>query len=257
MKRIFCIILLIISSISIFSQSPKKIDIAAEYMAVDPQGNLYLVQDATLYKYNLNGELLGSYTNNMLGHITSIDVDNPFKIMLFYREDGSIIFLDGQLASIGNEISLYYNGLNTISLASYSSNNNLHLYDETNTELIIMDLHSNIKERIRYDFEDFHPEEIIDKGEQMMVMRDPQGIYFFDQFGTFEKSIALQSEHKIQLVKSKIYYVQDHRLKCYNIEHLDFTDLLPVHSECVQALLYGDKMIQLIKDKGVMIDYSF
>ena len=61
--------------------TPVVIEQSAETIALDPQGNIYAVNDATLYKYAPDGTLLYTYNDNMLGHISSIDVDNPLKIM--------------------------------------------------------------------------------------------------------------------------------------------------------------------------------
>jgi len=60
--------------------------IKGEFINVDSQGNLYIVMDSYLYKYSLTGEFQYSFTNFLLGTITSVDVSNPSKIMLFYKE---------------------------------------------------------------------------------------------------------------------------------------------------------------------------
>ena len=119
----------------------KIIEQVAEMIAVDPQGNIYAINDATLFKYAPDGNLLHSYNNNLLGNISSIDVDNPMKIMLFYRDAGSILFLNDKLSPIGDMVDLYSKGLTTISLATYSTKNELILYDESNTDLILLDLY--------------------------------------------------------------------------------------------------------------------
>lgn len=249
MKRTIFFIILIIISLSTFAQDKVIIDKDVHYMAIDPQGNLYLVDDNTLYKYNLKGEMLASYTNKMLGQIYSIDVDNPFKIMLFYHDEGKILFLNGQLAPIGDELDLFSKGLITIDLVTHSSNNNLYLYDISKTEMIITDLHLNIKERMNYNLQLFMPSEIYDQGEKMIVMHDPfHGVYFFDQFGTFEKNIELITNRKIQVINSKIFFIDNRSLKCYDTEHLSMADLIPVSNECEQVLLFGDKIIQIEGD---------
>ncbi len=185
----------------------------AQQIAVDPQGNIYAVNDATLYKYAPDGTLLYTYNDNMLGHISSIDVDNPLKIMLFYHDAGFIIFLNDKLSPIGDKVNLFSKGLTSIGLATYSTRNELILYDESNTDLILLDFYFREKERIHYDFTDFQPIQLTNVNEKINVMQDPrQGVFFFDNFGTFDKNIAITSELPVQIVKDYILYVKDNHL---------------------------------------------
>ena len=144
MKNLGIFILMILCfACNVCAQTDESLVIeqTAQIIAVDPQGNIYAVNNASLYKYAPNGTLLYSYTQNLDGNITSIDVDNPLKIMLFYRDAGTILFLNDKLSPIGDAIDLFAKGLTTINLATYSTKNQIILYDEANTDLIILDFY--------------------------------------------------------------------------------------------------------------------
>lgn len=233
--------------------TPVVIEQTAQSMAVDPQGNIYAVNDATLYKYDPDGTLLYTYNDNMLGHISSIDVDNPLKIMLFYRDAGFIIFLNDKLSPIGDKVNLFSKGLTTIGLATYSTRNELILYDESNTDLILLDFYFREKERIHYDFTEFQPIQLTNVNEKINVMQDlRQGVFFFDNFGTFDKNIAITSELPVQIVKDHILYVKDNQLNRYNYQRLERQQLCEIPEEVVQVLVYQDKII-LLDDKSIKI----
>ena len=233
--------------------TPVVIEQSAQSIAVDPQGNIYAVNDATLNKYAPDGTLLYTYHDNLLGHISSIDVDNPLKIMLFYRDAGFIVFLNDKLSPIGDKVNLFFKGYTTIGLATYSTKNELILYDESNTDLILMDFYFSEKERIHYDFTEFQPIQLTNVNEKITVMQDPrQGVFFFDNFGTFDKNIAITSELPVQIVKDNILYVKDNQLNRYNFQRLDQQQLCEIPEEVIQVLVYQDKII-LLDDKSIKI----
>ena len=233
--------------------TPVVIEQSAQSIAVDPQGNIYAVNDATLNKYAPVGTLLYTYHDNLLGHISSIDVDNPLKIMLFYRDAGFIVFLNDKLSPIGDKVNLFFKGYTTIGLATYSTKNELILYDESNTDLILMDFYFSEKERIHYDFTEFQPIQLTNVNEKITVMQDPrQGVFFFDNFGTFDKNIAITSELPVQIVKDNILYVKDNQLNRYNFQRLDQQQLCEIPEEVIQVLVYQDKII-LLDDKSIKI----
>lgn len=225
----------------------------AEMISVDPQGNIYAVNDATLYKYAPDGSLLHSYNNNLLGHIFSIDVDNPLKIMLFYREAGTILFLNDKLSPIGNSVDLFSKELTTITLATYSTKNELILYDESNTDLIFLDFYFREKERIHYDFQDLHPIQLKDVNEKSIIMQDPeQGFFFFDNFGTFITGSATILDQPAQIIDGGIVYVKDNYLNIYNFWRLDLQRQCEVPEEVKQVLVYQDKII-FLEEKTIKI----
>lgn len=255
MKHLFSVLAIAVcaTAFSIQVQAQVVIDRPAEFMTIDSQGNLYLIQDATLYKYASDGRLLSSYTNNMLGHIASVDADNPLKVMLFFQEAGCILFLDDHFAPIGDQIDLFSKGLSTISLATYSTKNNIILYDETNSDLIIMDINFNVKEKIQLNFDDFHPYQLFDVNEKMIVMQDKeQGTFFFDDFGTFEKNIVVTSEFPVQIIGDVIYYLNDGQLRSYNFKQLEGNVIGNVPEGTKQALLYHNSYI-FLDSKGAFI----
>jgi len=89
--------------------------------------------------------------------------------------------------------------------------------------------------------------------EKLSVMQDlRQGVFFFDNFGTFDKNIAITTELPVQIVKENILYVKDNQLSRYNYQRLERQQLCEIPEEVVQVLVYQDKIIML-DDKSIKI----
>jgi len=84
----------------------KTIDIKANEIYADKFDNLYILTDEAFLKYNLKGKKLASFYPEGGEEISSIDVRNSFKIILFFAEQNKIILLDNNLTKISNDIFL-------------------------------------------------------------------------------------------------------------------------------------------------------
>jgi hypothetical protein len=228
--------------------------IRGDQIAIDYLGNLYVIQNALLQKYDPNGQFLFSYSNFSFGNITSVDVSNPMKIMLFYQETGTIIFLDDRLASISNQIDLYSRQYMTISLTAYSSDNKILLYDEAHADLIALDNYLNEIYRVHYNFQNFNPIQFQEIQGKMFFMHNPEsGIFLFDSFGTYIKTIATQSPFPLQVYNNSIYYLKNDQLYVYNYTQLSENVWKTDMSHFKQCLVYKNRLYLLDKTGKVTI----
>tara|TARA_R110000868_G_scaffold5985_6_gene34751 strand:- start:4576 stop:5409 length:834 start_codon:yes stop_codon:yes gene_type:complete len=147
MKTTFLIALLI--SFSIFSQEPiettfiDETELKAETLInVDNFNTLYYIKNNVFYKKDAAKTI--SYNNLQLGNISSVDVFNPLKITLFYKDFNTAIILDNRLAEIFkidfNTITPYRN----ITYISTGNDNTLWLYNQDSQQLEIYDYKNNI-----------------------------------------------------------------------------------------------------------------
>lgn len=68
---------------------------ADEFIGYDQLENYYYIKDNILFKKM--GEQIVSYMNVGLGALKKVDIINPLKIVLFYEDFNSVVFLDNQL----------------------------------------------------------------------------------------------------------------------------------------------------------------
>src|SRR5574344_39079 len=71
--------------------------IKGAFLTCDMKGNLFMMSDASLYKFNQEGQVLFSCSSLCLGTIGSVDGSSPLKIMVVYKDAGKLVFLDEKL----------------------------------------------------------------------------------------------------------------------------------------------------------------
>jgi hypothetical protein len=186
-----------------------------------------------------------------------VDVFNPMKIMLFYKDAGALVFLNEQLALINDPVSLFDANYFSISLASYSTANQIHLYDNANKYLITLDFFMREISRTPINFSDFHPTKIIELEEKSLAFQDPEaGVFLFDAFGTFNKLIPIITPNPVMVTSELIYYTNNDEVAFYNYKALKAeTQQLPV-SDVIQTLFYRKNMILLLQNRTIWI-YEF
>ena len=248
---LFCISCFYMHDVVAQTQLP---NVTADYIKLDIHGNIYVVKEAQLFKFSPKGELLFKFSDNTLGSISSIDVFNPMKIMLFYQDAGTLLFLNEQLARIQQPISLFDANYYTISLASYSAANQIHLYDNTNKYLITLDFNMREISRTPTHFPDFNPQKIIELEEKSVAFFDLEsGVYLFDGFGTFNKLIPIITPHSVEITTELIYYTNNSEVTFYNYKTMKSeTQQLPV-SNVLQTLFFRNNMIVLLENKTIWI----
>jgi len=226
----------------------------ADFIKMDPFGNIYTVRKAQLHKFSPQGELLFSYSDKTLGVISSIDVFNPMKVMLFYQDAGMLVFLNDHLAPINESISLFDVNYFTISLASYSAANQIHLYDAANRYLITLDFFMREHARIPINFPSFNPIKMIELEEKSLAMHDLEsGVFLFDAFSTFNKLIPILTTQPIEVTSELIYFTNNDEVSIYNYRTMSAkTQQLPV-SGVTQTLLFRNSMTLLLQDGTVWI----
>jgi len=104
----------------------------------DAIGYLYILDaNDQLSKFDTSGHLLYQVVNNNLGQVHSIDAGNPFKTMMFYRDQQTIVLYDKTLSEI-QRIHLVDWGLNDVTAVCLSPNNSIWLFDGMNKVLMRM-----------------------------------------------------------------------------------------------------------------------
>lgn len=102
----------------------------------------YLLIDNSLIKKTHNQEI--NYNNIQLGNIESINIFNPLKINVFYKDFNTVIILDNRLAEIYkidfNTNKLYKN----VSHVSTGYDNTIWLFDQDEQQLELFDYKLNI-----------------------------------------------------------------------------------------------------------------
>ena len=116
MKKIF--VVLVLSLLFGFAEAQDFVlwskDVDASAVEVDRLGNIYLVRNNTVAKYDAEMNFICAYDNYPAGSMSSLDVSNPFKVIVFYSEFNKLIYLDSKLAELLSPLMLDDAGLYNI-----------------------------------------------------------------------------------------------------------------------------------------------
>ena len=209
------ILLFFVAGIS-FSQEIKtefisKIPLHADtFIGVDELGHLYYTKDNILYKKRDSDTI--NYSNVSLGKITSVNIQNPFKIIVFYKDFNSIILLDNNLNELTNKIDLTRETLfNNVQFVSISSENNLWLFsDDTKLHLYDYKNHSIKVQTQPLNFYQtyFHPKTIKSTYKNVWLL-STHGVIQFNEYGNYIQFIDIESITDIFPSKKGFIYLKN------------------------------------------------
>jgi hypothetical protein len=199
---------------------PMTIVATHDFFNTDNLGNIYLVNDAELVKYNPQGKRTARYSNLKLGAITAIDAMNPLKILVYYRDYQQVIFLDNQLSLQGKSVALEALDLEQSSIVCASVNNGFWVYDRRNNEL------SRFDETARKVASTGNLRQVLSGQVMPVSMREHNnylylncpgsGIYVFDIFGAFTKLLPLKGVTRFQPEGDIVFCFREGMMCSYN-----------------------------------------
>ena len=132
MKNIFCILFCI--TLWSFQDGAGNLIVSlpfptAKFITTDPIGNIYVIADNQLLKFNPTGKPLQNFSDSRNGELRSADASNPMKVLLFYPDMARIITLGTQF-SPQSTIELRNLGILQPSIACNSINEGFWIYDQ-------------------------------------------------------------------------------------------------------------------------------
>lgn len=119
----------------LFNVQETILDLEADHL-----GHLYVLHRDRLIKTDRSGQELARFSRPDLGIPDRINVYDPMRILLFYRNFNLLLVLDNQLNLITAPISLFDWGLVDVPCAALADENYLWLYDQVSDRLLKVDL---------------------------------------------------------------------------------------------------------------------
>lgn len=202
-----------------------QIDQPHRFFSTDKLKQVYLVStDNELIKYGIAGQPTFTYNNNRLGELAFIDVTDPFNILLFYPEYFTIILLDRTLSETA-EYNLFDLQFQDIPAVGISRDNYIYIFDKLTDRLkkinktgITQWESSTLQQLINRA--DVEPKSIIER-ENFIYLNDPAlGIFVFDEFGQYLRTVDLQNLEDLQVVNDYIFYAKSGRAYSFQLKTL-------------------------------------
>jgi len=227
-------------------------------LTTDQFGFYYEVKSTEINKYSKAGKLNCSYSNNMLGVIASVDVSNPQKIVVYFKDFTKVLILDNTLSPTSEVIDLTNIELDEVSLVCRSYNNGIWYYDPVRFELIRKDQEmettnssGNLANALNINVQANYLVEYNNR----LYLNDPIiGVLVFDNFGTYLKTIPLYGLLRFH-VKDKflIYANAKGSIELYNFFTLEKTLFKPLKYKAVNAIRLEGNSIFIKDNKNQLI----
>jgi hypothetical protein len=244
-----CILLLFVLPYTVLSygQAPYTFKLVAQvqqparWMEVDKMQQLYLpVGEHDLQKYDVKGVLLSRFNENSLGPITYVDVSNPFRVLVYYDDYTTVIFLDRTLSEIQRH-DLSALDLPQVEALGTASDNNLWLFDNNTYTLKKLDQKNEVlAESLDLNLllnEPLNPVRLLEANNRVYLNSPNLGLLVFDLFGNYIKTIPLLNLDYFQYYEGQIFYTQDKQLQAYHLLSFQYKNIeLPVLEDNLEQL---------------------
>jgi len=170
----------------------------------DNLGNIYLITASNqIKKLNANLDSVGVFNDvKRYGNIFSIDVTNPLKILVYYKDFATILILDKQLNN-RNVIDLRQQNILQVKAIAQSYDNNIWLFDEVDNKLKKIDETGKAlleTPDFRLLFEDaIVPQHIIDMNGLLYLYNSKKGWMVFDYYGSLKNQFPILNWKDVQV----------------------------------------------------------
>lgn len=231
--------------------------------SVDNMGNVYALSLSgnQIKKIGPNGDSLGIFNDvKQYGSIYSIDVSNPLKILLYYRDFSTILVLDRFLNRI-NKIDLRQAGIMQVKAVSQSYDNQVWIFDQQDYKLKKIGENGNVL----FSSDDFRvlftnapsPSSIIDNDGSLYLYDEQQGWVIMDYYGSVKKEYPSPNWKNVGVQLGVMYGWSNDKLHLFNPQTFSLKDyVVPLPFDKIKSLFLMDrKMFTLDKD-GINI-YSY
>lgn len=235
-------------------QPVKTINGSFTNFSVDNLGNIFLITATNqIKKLNNNFDSAGIFNDvKRYGSIYTIDVSNPLKVLVYYKDFATIVMLDKQLNN-RNSIQLRAQNILQVKAIAQSYDNNIWLFDEVDNKLKKIDESGNLlleTSDFRLLFEDnATPQSIIDMNGLLYLYNTKKGWTVFDYYGGLKNQYPITNWQDVQVTDN---YLRGHDSSFYytaNPKQLQYTNIkLPASfANAIKLLLLQNKAYVLTK----------
>lgn len=196
---------------------------------IDNLDNIYVLNSRNqIKKFNANGDSVAIYNDiRKFGNVTLIDVSNPMKILLYYRDFATVVMLDRFLNAV-NSIDLRKQNIFQAKAIGQSYDNKIWVYDELENKLKKVDEEGKLLQETP-DFRLFlgaapSPVKIFDENKFVYVYDSIYGVYVFDYFGGFKHNIMIDHWQNFKVTGKYIFGSRSDTLFRYEISTFQFDE---------------------------------
>jgi hypothetical protein len=227
--------------------------------AADNLGNIYpITNDNQLKKYSTKGDSMGVFNNvRKYGKLSYIDVTNPLKTLLFYKDFRTILVLD-RFLNVVNTIDLRKQSVFQVRAIALAYDNNIWVFDEQDSRLRKIGedgrlISETADLRLVLD-EAPVPVSIFDQN-GYVYMYDPQkGMYVFDYYGALKVKLSLLNWNDVQVIGNNILGRKNGQLLQYTTGTLQLKEtVLPEFLQKAENIFLAPQGVYVLEPTGIRL----
>lgn len=227
-------------------------------MDVDYLGNVYVIESGLLKKFNNKGDSVGVYNDvRRYGNPTFIDVSNPLKTLVFYKNYSTLVVLDGLLTQ-RTSINLRRQQIFKVGAVSQSYDNQIWVFDEQVYKLKKIDeagkvlLESN--DLLITTGESIKASSIYDVDGLIYIYDDEKGFFVLDRYGAYVRKIELKNMNSFSFSENNIFAFNEMEVKEFNLKtRLSKSYPLPAYLQKNIGLKVVNPYIYVLQKEGVFV----
>lgn len=260
MKKICLLYLFISLAAAGFAQSDSSLQLVKVIkggytnFSVDNLGNIILLDSNNqLKKISAAGDSIAIYNDvRKYGKVFSVDAGNPLKILLYYRDFGTIVVLD-RLLNMRTTIDLRKQNIFQARAICQSFDNAIWVYDEGEAKLKRIADDGTIVDQtgdFRLQLDEAPAPTFIEDHDRLVYLYDSsRGLLVFDYFGTLKNKLAFTGWQDFQLAGKYIIGRKGVLLERYQLSSLSLQEIrLPgILSNTDKIRIAGDRLFCLRK----------
>jgi hypothetical protein len=226
---------------------------------VDNLGFIYVLsRDNQLKKLSPQGDSLAVFNDvRRYGQIASIDVSNPLKILVYYREFTTIIELD-RFLNIINTIDLRKLNILQAKAVGLAYDNNIWVFDELDAVLKRIGDDGSLVDQTT-DFRQLFdsvpdPAVIRDQGGFVYLYDPVKGVYIFDHYGTLKSRLDLRGWRDFNVIDKNLLGRDEHKFFRYQPGTLNMQEepVPPAYSDAIRIRI-TPAIIYVLKKTGLEV----
>ncbi len=192
----------------------KQVKGAFRNFSVDNLGNIYLITNNNqVKKLNPNGDSAGVFNDvKRFGKISYVDVTNPLKILVYYKDFSSILVLD-RFLSVQNTIDLRKQNILQATAIGLSYDNNIWVFDELDSKIKKIDETGKVlleSADMRQSLDETpSPAAIIDDSKSLYLYDNKLGWFVFDYYGAFRNKHSFPNWKDVQVINESLVGRED------------------------------------------------
>lgn len=202
--------------------------LSKSHYKIDYQGNLYHIHQDVIDKYDRDNKILFTYSNKSLGAINLIDVSNPLRLLIFYKDQQKIVITDNTL-SIHNSQSINLEDLGMYQvqiIASSKIDNGIWIYDQSTFQLTkltpslaVTYQSGNLTQLLGK--KNVTPIMMVENNGFLFLVCPNNGVLIFDMYGAYYKTIPVFNVEFIHPSDQFVYIAHSAKVEAFHLKSVE------------------------------------